>query len=174
MIVPVVEVNHRYLHFFFLKLKRWLIVPRMKPISMIPIIIWYRRLFSSFSAVVVQKCPFLAIWGAVVVVPVVELSHSYSPFFRREKDGSVKSQIFLSWSPLSFNFVSGFLHYPRWSLEMMIILAIYCPIVIRTLREMYDMKSLYEIFHLTREKFLSSCRSHHNQIVSFIANRSSF
>ena len=45
---------------------------------------------------------------------------------------------------------------------------------IRTLREMYDMKSLYEIFHLTKEKFLSSCRSHHNQIVSFIANQSSF
>ena len=44
---------------------------------------------------------------------------------------------------------------------------------IRTLREMFGMKSLYEIFKLTREKFLRSCRSHHSQIVSYIATQSS-
>ena len=41
---------------------------------------------------------------------------------------------------------------------------------IRTLREMFDMKSLYDIFKVARERFLRACRSHHNQIVAFIAS----
>ena len=41
---------------------------------------------------------------------------------------------------------------------------------IRTLREIFGMKSLYEIFKVTQDKFLLSCRSHHNKIVAFIAS----
>ena len=40
---------------------------------------------------------------------------------------------------------------------------------IRTLREIFGMKSLYDIFKVTQDKFLRSCLSHHNQIVSFVA-----
>ena len=41
---------------------------------------------------------------------------------------------------------------------------------IRTLREMFDMKSLYDIFKVAQERFLRACRSHHNQIVAFTAS----
>ena len=41
---------------------------------------------------------------------------------------------------------------------------------IRTLRDIFGMKSLYEIFKVTQDKFLLSCRSHHNKIVAFIAS----
>ena len=45
---------------------------------------------------------------------------------------------------------------------------------IRTLREIFGMKSLYDIFKVTQDKFLSSCLSHSNPIVAFIASRLSF
>ena len=41
---------------------------------------------------------------------------------------------------------------------------------IRTLREMFGMKSIYDIFKLTKDKFLNSCLTHPNQIVAFIAS----
>ena len=41
---------------------------------------------------------------------------------------------------------------------------------IRILREMFGMKSLYDIFMVTQEKFLRTCRSHNNQIVTHIAS----
>ena len=40
---------------------------------------------------------------------------------------------------------------------------------IRTLREVFGFKSLYEVFKTAQEKFLSLCTSHQNPIVGFIA-----
>ena len=45
---------------------------------------------------------------------------------------------------------------------------------IRSLREFFGMRSLYEIFKSSQDKFLISCRSHHNTIVSFIASHLTF
>ena len=41
---------------------------------------------------------------------------------------------------------------------------------IRELREEYGLKSLYIIFKETQDRFLISCRSHHNPIVKFIVS----
>ena len=43
---------------------------------------------------------------------------------------------------------------------------------IRELREEYGLKSLYVIFKETQDRFLISCRSHHNTIVNFIVSLS--
>ena len=42
---------------------------------------------------------------------------------------------------------------------------------IRTLREMFSMKSLYDIFRETKAKFHKSCRTHSNHIIVFIASQ---
>ena len=39
---------------------------------------------------------------------------------------------------------------------------------IRTLREIFGMKSLYDIFKTTQDKFLISCRSHYNPIIKHL------
>ena len=44
----------------------------------------------------------------------------------------------------------------------------------RTLREMFCMKSLYDIFKSTQEKFYGSCRAHTNHTIAFIASHLSF
>ena len=41
---------------------------------------------------------------------------------------------------------------------------------IRSLREVFGMKSLYEIFKSSQDKFLRTCISHHNPIISHIAS----
>ena len=41
---------------------------------------------------------------------------------------------------------------------------------IRSLREVFGVKSLYDIFKTTRDKFSVSCRTHPNQTVAFIAS----
>ena len=41
---------------------------------------------------------------------------------------------------------------------------------IRTLREVFGMKSLYEIFKSTQDKFIISCRSHLNPVINHIAS----
>ena len=43
---------------------------------------------------------------------------------------------------------------------------------IRTLREVFGMKSLYDIFKTTQDRFNKNCRSHPNPIVSYIASQS--
>ena len=45
---------------------------------------------------------------------------------------------------------------------------------IRTLREVFCMKSLYDIFKSTQEKFYGSCRAHTNHTIAFIASHLSF
>ena len=41
---------------------------------------------------------------------------------------------------------------------------------IRTLREAFEMKSLYEIFKLTQDKFLANCRSHYNPVIVYLGS----
>ena len=41
---------------------------------------------------------------------------------------------------------------------------------IRYLRELFSMKSLYDIFKMSQDKFLLSCRSHHNPLITFLAS----
>ena len=41
---------------------------------------------------------------------------------------------------------------------------------IRTLREIFGMKSLYDIFKSTQDGFVQSCKSHSNPVISFIAS----
>ena len=42
---------------------------------------------------------------------------------------------------------------------------------IRSLRGVFGVKSLYDIFKTTQDKFNISCRTHHNQTVAFIASQ---
>ena len=41
---------------------------------------------------------------------------------------------------------------------------------VRALRKIFDVKSLYVIFKETKDRFLASCRSHHNPIVKLIVS----
>ena len=42
---------------------------------------------------------------------------------------------------------------------------------IRTLREMFGMKSLYEIFKGTQDKFIRSCRTHRNPLINYLTSK---
>ena len=42
---------------------------------------------------------------------------------------------------------------------------------IRCLREFFGMRSLYEIFKTTQDKFTQSCKSHPNSVISYIASQ---
>ena len=41
---------------------------------------------------------------------------------------------------------------------------------IRTLREEYSFKSIYEIFKVAQDRFLAACCTHHNPVIKFIAS----
>ena len=40
---------------------------------------------------------------------------------------------------------------------------------IRVLREEFNFKSIYKIFKLAQDSFLSACRSHHNPVINLLA-----
>ena len=41
---------------------------------------------------------------------------------------------------------------------------------IRTLREAFGMKSLYEIFKATQDKFVTNCRAHYNPVITYLTS----
>ena len=45
---------------------------------------------------------------------------------------------------------------------------------IRTLREIFGVKSLYEIFKTTQDNFIRSCVTHSNKIVAYIVSKLSY
>ena len=42
---------------------------------------------------------------------------------------------------------------------------------IRTLREAFGMKSLFEIFKTTQDKFNANCRNHYNPVITYLASK---